>query len=349
LNCGSCSSGYRCDNGVCSYCNACNACSDCGGGSDCIDYESCSGFSDVCGETGTMGTTTYTCSDSNFDGCKECSSTGGLQFCSRSTTDLDCPGVCSICAGGTCSNFPSDDSACGIIDCDNLDNICRNYFDLTTNRCEGLGNCKDANSDDCTVYEDFDGTVCGLQDCDSMDGCDASNPNIYNDYHDCNFLCSGGSCPTSCTCGLESPDCSQAGNWDGDSIECNCNCNGYDVDENANNGNTCSDGKDNDCDGLIDGEEFVCPSNNMRFSGNLQYSTGNPVVNSRIEVRIKNNALGFEKSTYGETDSSGHFVVTVPNLPTKLMDDDFDLAFYVEGEVDAIYECHYRTSNGRCD
>jgi hypothetical protein len=347
LYCGSCSFGYTCNNGVCGYCNACNSDSDCGS----TTYGSCGSFSDVCDESGTMSVTTPDCADNNGDNCNECSFPISYTSCSRSTAGVDC-GLCSICSGGTCSGVPADDSNCGTIDCDGLDNVCRNYFDLdgtNAGRCEGLGNCKDANSEDCTSYLDLDGTLCGTQDCDNLDGCDVNNPNIFNDYHDCNFLCSGGSCPTSCTCGLESPDCSQAGNWDGDSIECNCNCNGYDIEEDVNNGNTCSDGKDNDCDGLIDGEEFVCPSNNMRFSGNLHYSTGNPVVNSRIEVRIKNNALSFEKITYGETDSSGHFVVTVPNLPTALMDEDFDLAFYVEGEVDAIYECHYRTSNGKCD
>jgi len=71
----------------------------------------------------------------------------------------------------------SDDSACGIIDCDGLNyyftegdpspigtNYCkyRDYDDITTNRCEGIGDCKDPNSDDCTSYSDSTVATCGL-------------------------------------------------------------------------------------------------------------------------------------------------------------------------------------------
>jgi len=71
----------------------------------------------------------------------------------------------------------SDDPACGIIDCDGLNyyftegdpsptgtNYCkyRDYDDITTNRCEGIGDCKDPNSSDCASYSDSTVATCGI-------------------------------------------------------------------------------------------------------------------------------------------------------------------------------------------
>lgn len=189
-----------------------------------------------------------------------------------------------------------------------------------------------------------DGTVCGSQNCDSNDGCDASG--IYYDYSDCSLLCNGGACDSSCACSsFTTIDCS----------DCSCNYCGFDVEESTVNGN-CEDGLDNDCDGLTDCEEGIeediacgCTDNTMSFSGNLEYSTGNPVANSRIEVRIKNEALNYEKKTFNQTDKDGNFYVQVMNIPINIMSADFDLAIYVIGEVEAIYECHYETADGKCN
>jgi hypothetical protein len=112
------------------------------------------------------------------------------------------------------------------------------------------------------------------------------------------------------------------------------------------NGNTCNDGKDNDCDGLIDSQEPDCPENSMNFTGNLTYSNGLPVANSLIRVIVNNTAFNFEKSAYNQTDSNGHFFVKVTNLPYFMRNSDFDLSIYVVGEVEAIYQCHYDSSPG---
>ncbi|MFH0901515.1 MAG: thrombospondin type 3 repeat-containing protein, partial [Pseudomonadota bacterium] len=72
-------------------------------------------------------------------------------------------GACSSCdeAGSACTAIPLDDEACGAIDCDGLDTDCRDFHDLASNRCESQGDCKDANSEDCDSYSDFDvGTPC---------------------------------------------------------------------------------------------------------------------------------------------------------------------------------------------
>jgi len=100
--------------------------------------------------------------------------------CNSYSTSTSC-GTCKVCNGSSsCSSTPADDSECGTIDCDGLDTTCRNYNDLTSNRCEGFGDCKDANTADCTIYTNNDTTTCRL----SADVCDVAE------------ICSGGSCPT---------------------------------------------------------------------------------------------------------------------------------------------------------
>ena len=210
--------------------------------------------------------------------------------------------------------------------------------------------CEDPSAPDSVCHRDpaGPGTSCGTSPCPA-DECVGSTLNDYEGA--CTLYCSGSTCPSECTCIATPVDCSQIGtDVDGDGIYCSCECGFYDIEENYATGDTCSDGLDNDCDGKIDGEEAECPDNSMSFSGDLMYSTGNPVANSRIEARI-DDGLGFKKSSDSETDSDGHFVVKLLNLPTSLMSSEFDLAFYVEGEVDAIYECHYYTSGanqGKC-
>lgn|GEM_PF-5540349 len=83
------------------------------------------------------------------------------------------PGLCKACPGPT---VPADDSGCGTIDCDGKNyyytsgsasvtgtNYCiyRDYADITSSRCEGLGDCKDPNSSDCTSYSDLTKATCG--------------------------------------------------------------------------------------------------------------------------------------------------------------------------------------------
>lgn len=195
-----------------------------------------------------------------------------------------------------------------------------------------------------------DGLVCGTSACPG-DSCTDSILSHYDDAT-CDLVCSGGSCELSCTCPETLIDCSQAGNWDGDSVQCNCDCPDYstlffDVDESEAE-NNCADGMDNDCDGKTDSDDFNCPLNTMNFAGNLFYSTGLPVVNSLVRVIIRNETFNYEKMGYNETDETGHFSVTVHNIRTNMMDSDFDLAIYVVGEVEAIYECHYDRQSGLC-
>ncbi|MCC7385103.1 MAG: CRTAC1 family protein [Deltaproteobacteria bacterium] len=75
-----------------------------------------------------------------------------------------CP-PCSACApSGGCTVALADDPRCGDIDCDALDDACRDYLPLTTDRCAGLGVCKTATRADCDRYTDLDGRPCPGQD-----------------------------------------------------------------------------------------------------------------------------------------------------------------------------------------
>lgn len=79
------------------------------------------------------------------------------------------------------------------------------------------------------------GTWPNCQNCNNSDGCSGTS---YRDYY----------CIDNNTgCGYTEKDCS----------DCSCSCEGYNNTESTTN-NNCSDGKDNDCDGLIDLEEASC-------------------------------------------------------------------------------------------
>jgi hypothetical protein len=55
-------------------------------------------------------------------------------------------GQCKACDGsGKCNVMPADDPTCGDIDCDQLDNTCRDYHDIMANRCAMVGMCKKPN------------------------------------------------------------------------------------------------------------------------------------------------------------------------------------------------------------
>ena len=104
----------------------------------------------------------------------------------------------------------TDDSACGTIDCDGLNyyftegsasptgtNYCklRDYADLTSGRCEGINNCKDANTGDCTSYGDSTAATCGTccyasGACSSCTNYGSGTQGTTGDY----YYASGGTC-----------------------------------------------------------------------------------------------------------------------------------------------------------
>ncbi len=101
---------------------------------------------------------------------------GSCTGTSPKASGTDC-GLCAECNGaGSCSQVPADDPSCGTIDCDGMNyyytsgspsatttNYCafRDYDDITIGRCEGLGDCKDANTGDCISHSDPLVASCG--------------------------------------------------------------------------------------------------------------------------------------------------------------------------------------------
>ena len=134
---------------------ACSSATDCMAGF-CKDGVCCDKACDLtcesCKLTESVGTCSFIPSNTNPD--KECQGKdqkcGGLcdgkGQCDYPKVGVLC-GTCKACDGtGQCSAAPPDDPSCGVIDCDKLDTSCRDYVDLTSNRCDSLGQCKPANT-----------------------------------------------------------------------------------------------------------------------------------------------------------------------------------------------------------
>jgi len=127
----------------------------------CCD-RACDKTCESCALTGSVGTCTYlppnTYSANDCQGKDPkcgglCDGSGKCDFPNIGTL---C-GTCMACDGtGQCTKTPLDDKTCGIIDCDKLDTKCRDYHDLSANRCDSLGSCKTANTTaTCTKYTDI--------------------------------------------------------------------------------------------------------------------------------------------------------------------------------------------------
>lgn len=123
-------------------------------------------------------------------------------------------GLCSICSGTSpvATEMPSDDTSCGTIDCDGLDNYqiigtqgatttsqCEydNYADLTSSRCELESDCKDANSADCGSPTTTTPITAGV--CQYVGGCSGGTVGSLLNYADgtscgASMECQSGSC-----------------------------------------------------------------------------------------------------------------------------------------------------------
>ena len=116
-----------------------------------------------CNLSGKVGTCTYDSVGTKSPDCigkdKDCGGTcDGKGTCDYPAATKTCgSGKCMACDGkGDCNRPPRDDSVCGTIDCDKLDTKCRDYHDLTTERCDSFGKCKPANdTKSCTLYTDL--------------------------------------------------------------------------------------------------------------------------------------------------------------------------------------------------
>jgi len=183
-----------------------------------ITSNRCEGLGD-CKDANTADCTSY--SDSTAATCDTCKyATGACSSCTNYTAGTD-TGTCRECNGAGAEQAPSDDSACGTIDCSNRyaasNDYCYNKQDITTNRCEGIGNCKDANTADCDAQAN-DALQYTCTQCTQVNGCfsgtlgscsyvtngqkDTSSPNTCTATH---YRCNGSG---SCTAPLSAVDVS---------------------------------------------------------------------------------------------------------------------------------------------
>lgn len=140
----------------------CNSGADCTGG-HCVDGYCCDSACDktceACNIAGSEGSCTKIPVNTDPDG--EClgpdavcgGACDGLGQCAFPGIGTAC-GTCKACDGtGTCAKMPPDDSTCGEIDCDELDNGCMDFHALKSERCASFGKCKPANDPaSCSKY-----------------------------------------------------------------------------------------------------------------------------------------------------------------------------------------------------
>lgn len=211
-----------------------------------------------------------------------------------------CPGG-GKCCGGLCDtsfSCPSNyDSECYIEICSGTSWTC-----APAN--EGGDCCSGTNCDGCYGY--WQTSPClgkkGYFGCGIRDYYCSSGECVYKWTSISKDQCSGDFCKdyacigTGCNL-IQTIDCSKPNNWDGDSIKCNCNCNGYDRDERVSNGN-CNDGKDNDCDGLIDCEEPACDDVAPVTTITAYDSDGNQIPNGGEVIDTKTNPITLNVTSF---------------------------------------------------
>jgi hypothetical protein len=88
------------------------------------------------------------------------------------------------------------------------------------------------------------------------------------------------------------------------------------------------------------------PAYSMNFSGTLNYSNGTFVKNAPVKVIVKYLTTQFEGDD--KTNSSGQFYVKMSNLPEYIIGKDLNITFYVQGEIEAIYNCFYNYTCKTC-
>ena len=99
-----------------------------------------------------------------------CGSSGKCDYQPATKFCRTTKGKCMACDGkGACNRTPKDDTACAV-DCDLMDTQCRDYHDLTSERCDTFGKCMKPNSTaSCTVYTDLPCSDAAVPDMDTRD------------------------------------------------------------------------------------------------------------------------------------------------------------------------------------
>jgi hypothetical protein len=88
------------------------------------------------------------------------------------------------------------------------------------------------------------------------------------------------------------------------------------------------------------------PQYSMNFSGRLNYSNGSVVVNVPIKVIVKYLTSQYEGRNW--TTGLGEFFVKIDSLPEYIIYNNLNITFYVQGEIEAVYNCWYNQSSKCC-
>ena len=269
----------------------------------------------------------------------ECYNTDGT-----SKADLtSCAGGSGKCCAGIC-----DASFSCSLDDECWEEICSGASWTCAAQNEGADCCDGANCDGCFAY----GAGCEERDYSCLAGNCASqisdrNNDICSGQNYLNYQCVSNSCNL-----IETIDCSLANNWNGVDTICNCNCDDYDVEEKISNGN-CEDGKDNDCDSnivgndcgggsCIDCEEPACDDEMPATTITADDSGGFPIDNGEDVLDADTNRVSLNVIS---SELTALPCVTSPNILYEVK----VLYNINDGPWNLIFTCTDAGGDGQCD
>ena len=255
-----------------------------------------------------------------------------------------CAGGSGRCCGGICdtSYSCSLDDECSKETCSGTSWTC-----APAN--EGGDCCQGTNCDGC-----YPRTSCpnygGGAGCEMRNySCNSSGKCVYSvSTYNCDF-CSG---PTLYDYGCKNGECenintvlcSSSTNWDGDAIKCNCDCDCYDREEKigvyCGGKDICTDGKDNDCDGLTDCEEASCDNMAPAVTILAYDNEGNSISDGEKVKEENTNKVRLDVTSF-EQDPCNAGVNTVYEVKV----------FYKlnNGPWNLIIDCVDANADGKCD
>ena len=155
-------------------CHAQSGCANTPNSAPCDDNNLCTS-EDVCAAGGCQGGAAPDCSDENPCTIDVCLWDSGCEHLPAPAGSAN--GLCRECDGLGGFQAASDDDDCGLIECSELDhyftegeptpaniNYCmqRQYQALFADRCEGIDDCKDENTEDCTEFQEVVAATCGV-------------------------------------------------------------------------------------------------------------------------------------------------------------------------------------------